>query len=327
MAESKNTTQLIKYDAACRAIATAKSVFDLKQIRSAAIAMKDIARLAKNKQGEADMTEVRTRCERRLGEMIAAQRKAGLLAKGTRGQLRGDVPVGGSAPDPPTNAQAPAITLAEMEIDKHLADTARKLAAVTDTKFEAIVADWRGQVEQGAAKATVNVLAKKTHVSNNSGENEWYTPAYILDVARNVMGGIDTDPASSPKANETVQATTFYTAEDDGLTKPWAGRVFLNPPYAQPLIGQFIDALASRAKRAEFDEAVILVNNATDTAWGQTLLELSSAVCFLKGRVRFLDPEGNPSGAPLQGQMLIYIGCHGEVFADRCAELGWSVCG
>lgn len=63
-----------------------------------------------------------------------------------------------------------------------------------------------------------------------SKTNEHYTPANIVEGARVLMGGIDLDPASCLVANETVKATRIYDVADDGLSKPWHGRVFLNPP-------------------------------------------------------------------------------------------------
>jgi DNA N-6-adenine-methyltransferase (Dam) len=150
------------------------------------------------------------------------------------------------------------------------------------------------------------------HVANNSGQNEWYTPPALIEAARAAMGGIDLDPASSAVAQQTVQAVEFHTADDDGLAHEWVGNIWLNPPYAQPLIGQFIDHLIAEYTAGRIRSAVVLVNNATDTAWGQKLLAVSVRVCFLSGRVRFLDPDGNPSGAPLQGQMAVWLHADGK---------------
>ena len=158
----------------------------------------------------------------------------------------------------------------------------------------------------------------KPHVLNNSGENEWYTPEKYIESARTVMGSIDLDPASSVKANEAVKATKFYSLQENGLLQKWAGNVWMNPPYSQPLISQFIEKLT----KEEYAQAVVLVNNATETTWGQTLLKISSAVCFHAGRIRFVDPNGNLGQSPLQGQMICYIGNQAEKFIEEFKQYG-----
>ncbi|MGO1541409.1 MAG: DNA N-6-adenine-methyltransferase [Luteimonas sp.] len=176
--------------------------------------------------------------------------------------------------------------------------------------------------ESPAEAKTIAREAVKAHVANNSGNNEWYTPAEYIEAARRVMGGIDVDPASSAIANSRVQALTYFTAEDDGLKQEWHGRVWMNPPYAQPLIANFADAVAEKYAGGEIEQACVLVNNATDTAWFHTMLAGASAVCFPRGRIRFIDPQGNPSGAPLQGQAVLYFGESAESFATEFSQFG-----
>jgi phage N-6-adenine-methyltransferase len=154
----------------------------------------------------------------------------------------------------------------------------------------------------------IQELPSPVHVSHNSGNNEWYTPPEFIEAARVLMGDIDTDPASSEIANETIKATTYYTEETDGLAWDWNGRVWMNPPYAQPLITDFCEKLVIDYRQGFVTEACVLVNNATETRWFNSLLDESTAVCFVKGRIKFLDMQGNPSGAPLQGQAVLYFG-------------------
>lgn len=78
--------------------------------------------------------------------------------------------------------------------------------------------------------------AKKPHVTNNSNDDEWYTPAQYIEAARKVLGTIDLDPASNDFANETVKATTYYTEETDGLAQEWYGNIWMNPPYSTALL-------------------------------------------------------------------------------------------
>jgi ParB family chromosome partitioning protein len=176
-----------------------------------------------------------------------------------------------------------------------------------------------------APEQAVEILTKP-HVAQNSGNHEWYTPVAYVDAARRVMGHIDLDPASSAVANRTVQANAFYTIEDDGLAQDWpVGRIWMNPPYAQPLIGQFCERLAKAVEDGA--EAIVLVNNATETAWFQRLGNVCAAICFPRTRIRFLDPLGNP-GAPLQGQAIVYCGWRPHDFAHEFKQFGLVVyCG
>lgn len=160
------------------------------------------------------------------------------------------------------------------------------------------------------------------HRAQGTGENEWYTPDQYLDAARMVLGGIDLDPASSEIANERVQAKQIFTLADDGLSKQWAGRVWMNPPYSQPHIRMFAEKLVEEYQSGRVYEAIALTHNYTDTAWFHAMAAACSAICFTRGRIGFLSPEGKKA-APTQGQAFFYFGNRTEAFSDAFAGIGF----
>jgi ParB family chromosome partitioning protein len=183
------------------------------------------------------------------------------------------------------------------------------------------------ELQQAEAKTLVSAskgaIEPGAHVGQNSGDNEWYTPEEYIAAAVRVMGRIDLDPASSPTANDNIGAATFYTAQDNGLIQPWNGRLWMNPPYAQPLIGQFAERMVEQYQAGNVKAAIVLVNNGTETQWFQTLASVASAVCFPKGRIKFWHPD--KIAVPLQGQAFLYLGDEPEVFDAEFAQFGFTM--
>ena len=160
---------------------------------------------------------------------------------------------------------------------------------------------------------------KKPHVSNNSGDNEWFTPSEYIEAARSVMGCIDLDPASNDYANQTVKAHHYYTQERNGLEQEWWGNIWMNPPYSTGLVKAFVDKLIS----SNFNQAIVLVNNATETEWFRKMIDNASAFVFPSGRIRFEKKDG-AKNSPLQGQAFIYFGKSPDRFLEVFKKYGWG---
>jgi phage N-6-adenine-methyltransferase len=172
------------------------------------------------------------------------------------------------------------------------------------------------------SRQTWGNVASENHRAAGTGVNEWYTPIEYIEIARDVMGGIDLDPASSAIAQERIQAGHYFTIDDDGLGLHWFGRVWLNPPYSQPEIRLFVEKAVSEYVSGRISQCIVLTHNYTDTAWFHVGAEHSDAICFTRGRIAFLDPDGNKA-APTQGQAFFYFGPEPERFAEAFSSVGF----
>ena len=198
----------------------------------------------------------------------------------------------------------------------------QQLAESLDSPNERVREQARNAVTEMVAGEEPAQAMKRAHAMYNTGENEWYTPSNLIECARSFLGTIDLDPASSALANETVRATTWYGVERDGLAQPWHGSVWMNPPYARGLIERFVERLMESHLAGDVPEALILVNNATDTRWFHHLQSAPHRhTLALSYRVKFVSPEGRDPNA-MQGQVVVYLGSRRAEFALAFASHG-----
>lgn len=159
---------------------------------------------------------------------------------------------------------------------------------------------------------------------------EWYTPPEILQSARIAMGGdITLDPASSPEAQVNVQAKRFYTAKDDGLTKPWkAARIWCNPPFGSDgdgssRLGKWVAKLLEEHEAGHVKQGIILLRASTNALWFQPLWAFP--MCFMRGRPPYVPGPGVPRDSPSIPTVLVGLGVAPERFAEAFKEFGQVV--
>ena len=169
------------------------------------------------------------------------------------------------------------------------------------------------------AKAVEEAVAKRTEQKSpglyTSDSDDWWTPQDIIDrVLATFDGTIDLDPCSN-LGTPNVPATVRYTVEDDGLSKPWVGRVYMNPPYGD-VLPNWIEKMVQAFIDGEIDSAVALVPARTDTRWFRTLRPYLH--CFIFGRLKF---SGTGNSAPFPS-MAVYLGPEDRKFIDAFSPIG-----
>ncbi len=185
-------------------------------------------------------------------------------------------------------------------------------------------------------------------INQSSDSFDYYTPEEILDLVRQVLGHITLDPASCEEANRTVQANNYYTIEDDGLKKPWFGKVFMNPPFHRgekackkkcikkkckpgkdnrghhitkdiPSTGVWTNKVIEEYNLGNIEEAIIVTFSSMSEGWMAQFLPCLQS--FPTGRIHYRRPDGK-KGKSTKGSLITYVGPNGDRFKEVFNDFG-----
>lgn len=131
------------------------------------------------------------------------------------------------------------------------------------------------------------------HYDSNDAGPEWGTPGYIWKPLAAALNGFDLDPASGAETEPIAEH--LYTKKDDGLSKPWFGDVWLNPPYGREFNEKWAAYAHEQAEREPVRTLTALVPAATDTQWFQHHYAHAEWLTFIEGRIEFDGAGDHPA--------------------------------
>jgi phage N-6-adenine-methyltransferase len=235
------------------------------------------------------------------------------------GQRLGQISTGGRPrKNPAPGAGFSPITLEEIGIKdpSRLAEWRKLRDNYTDEELRALEKEFNDADELLSHRDLV--AGKSSYEQRRSSlSTEWYTPEVFAEAARTVLGQIDLDPASCEEANATIRAARYYTEADNGLSLPWKGTIWLNPPYSGQA-GAFVTRLAECHAAGEVTAGIALITAlTTDTNWFRQLWD--HTLCFTYGRIQFNGEGGSSNTA---GSVFIYLGPDPGLFQRVFEQFG-----
>jgi phage N-6-adenine-methyltransferase len=306
--------------AALAGATTSAEVLDARELASAAYDVaKRAGRLARAKQAHDELIKAVYRAQDDALEIEAAAKRR-LADEYDAAQDRGEVAGQGR----PKNISDENVFVSDLGLSAGQIHEARQLRDAEDRDPGIIRRALDDRIGRGEEPTKASVREAIVNRTSFTGNNEWFTPDEYIELARAVLGGIDLDPATHRLAQKKVKAAEFFTEEDDGLRQEWFGRVWLNPPYAQPFIAEFVSKLVREVRSGTVSAAIMLTHNYTDTAWFHEAAGVADAICFTRGRVKFYNPAGE-TAAPTQGQAFFYYGSEVKKFAETFRSIGFIV--
>lgn len=170
-----------------------------------------------------------------------------------------------------------------------------------------------------AAVATRLEFAGSSLLGTACDGDTWLTPRWILDG----LGTFDLDPCACDAVPHWAAPRSFQK-HDDGLSQPWSGRVFMNPPYS--------NTVPWLQKHREHGNGISLVPASVESqVWRSDVWKFAHAVLMLNGRTRFANPDGSTTtGRPSRSVALIAWSLEDAAILERTGFAGvfirkWSL--
>ena len=129
----------------------------------------------------------------------------------------------------------------------------------------------------------------------------WETPKDLFDKL-NAEFHFDLDVCALP---ENAKCERYYTPEDDGLSQPWNGVCWCNPPYGRT-IGKWVQKAYETF--AGGGTVVMLLPARTDTKWFHEYIYNKAEIRFIKGRLKF---GNSKNAAPFPSMIVVFDGKQG----------------
>ena len=162
-------------------------------------------------------------------------------------------------------------------------------------------------------------MKQSMQVQTSMNTVEWYTPPFIIELARQTLGEIELDPASNEIPQTWIKAKRYYSLANPAR-EPWQGKVWLNPPFDDaPLWSKNLE---QRYVAGAIPEALLLVNAALGYIWFEELYR-QWPCCLLQQRTRFIDQNGKQArDQAKKASAVLYFGNDYTKFGNLWSSLG-----
>ena len=135
-----------------------------------------------------------------------------------------------------------------------------------------------------------------TKVMFSSKTDLWETPQYLFDKLDSEFY-FDADVCALP---DNAKCKKYYTPEQDGLSQPWTGVCWCNPPYGRE-IGKWVEKAYNSAKDGAL--VVMLLPARVDTRWFHDYIYNKAEVRFIRGRLKF---GKSKNSAPFPSMIVVF---------------------